>query len=191
MEAVGLTATFTTRGIPLVIPPTAPPAWLVRVATRPPSITRGSLCWLPRIPAAAKPVPKDTPRTAGMPNRAPARRFSTPANMGSPTPAGRPTAKQRITPPTLSQSIRAASIAWRILIPASSLNTGKGFCSSAARSGWLTRAKSGTVSEMSAIRSMWAAMVTFCRSSNWRARPPAKHSGAVSRPENWPPPRMS
>src|SRR5699024_4607406 len=89
MEAVGLKPTFTTRCIPVVMPPSTPPAWLVRVETVVPSVTKGSLCSLPRMPAAAKPSPKDTPRTAGMPKRAPASRFSTPSNMGSPTPAGR------------------------------------------------------------------------------------------------------
>ena len=38
MEGVGFTATRNTRGIPLVIPPRIPPAWLVRVFTCPPSM---------------------------------------------------------------------------------------------------------------------------------------------------------
>ena len=35
MEGVGFTAAWKTRGMPLVMPPRIPPAWLVRVRTWP------------------------------------------------------------------------------------------------------------------------------------------------------------
>ena len=41
----------------MVMPPSTPPAWLVRAVILPSSTAKGSLCSLPRIPAAAKPVP--------------------------------------------------------------------------------------------------------------------------------------
>ena len=115
--------------MPEVMPPKMPPWWLVRGAhpCRRAAWEKGSLCWLPRRAAAANPAPNSTPRTAGMPNRAAASRFSTPSNMGSPRPAGTPSGG------ALHDAAHAVSVqagllrsAPRIRWPALSSTTGKG-----------------------------------------------------------------
>ena len=54
MDGVGFMAVRRTMGIPLVMPPRMPPAWLVSVCTRPSSITKGSLFSDPRGEAVPK-----------------------------------------------------------------------------------------------------------------------------------------
>src|SRR6266581_2310155 len=110
IDAVGLTTTRNVTGMPSVIPPRIPPAWFVAVTTRPASTTNGSLCSLPRIAAARKPAPNSMPLTAGIENIRCAKADSTESKNGSPTPAGRPVTAASMTPPTLSRSLRAASI---------------------------------------------------------------------------------
>jgi hypothetical protein len=68
VDEVGLTAMRNTSSFPLVMPPTIPPAWFVKVL--PELFSIASLCWLPNIFAAAKPVPNSMARTAGMANTA-------------------------------------------------------------------------------------------------------------------------
>ena len=52
-------------------------------------------------------------------------RFSAPPNMGSPAPTGRPVTAHSTTPPTLSQSRRAASTTWRMRSLAAASMTGE------------------------------------------------------------------
>ena len=70
MDGVGLKAARKMRGIPLVMPPRMPPAWLLLAVTRPSFMAKGSLCSEPRIRAARKPAPNSRPFTAGTPNMA-------------------------------------------------------------------------------------------------------------------------
>ena len=102
MDGVGLKAAQNTTGMPVVMPPRMPPHWLVFVRTQPSVRQKASFAWEPRSCANAKPDPKLSPLTAGMPNTARAMRFSTPSNMGSPNPAGSPVMAHSITPPTES-----------------------------------------------------------------------------------------
>ena len=190
MDGVGFTAVRRTMGIPSVMPPRMPPAWFVSVATRPSAMQKGSLFSEPRARAAANPSPNSTPFTAGMPKRAAASRFSTPPNMGSPSPAGRPTAAHSTTPPTESPSFFAARIAARIRSPAPSSITGKGLAATASNSSAVgRRGKGASLSVPTEAR--WAPTYTPRRARICFAMPPATHRGAVSRPEKWPPPRMS
>jgi len=53
--AVGLMATLTTTGMPLVMPPVRPPSLFVTVRTLPFSRQKGSLFSEPRRPHTAKP----------------------------------------------------------------------------------------------------------------------------------------
>src|SRR2546426_6181504 len=90
MDAVGLTATRTVMGMPLVIPPRIPPAWFVSVTTRPAATVNGSLCSLPRIDAARNPAPKSTPLTAGIEKRRKGRAHPPASKKGSPPPPPTP-----------------------------------------------------------------------------------------------------
>ena len=73
----------------------------------------------------AKPSPKETPLTAGMLNSPFAKSPSTVSNHGSPTPAGTPVITVSRTPPTLSPSVAACSMAACIRAAADSDRTGK------------------------------------------------------------------
>ena len=190
MDGVGFMAVRRTMGIPLVMPPRMPPAWLVSVCTRPSSITKGSLFSDPRDRAAAKPSPNSTPFTAGMPKRAAASRFSTPPNMGSPSPAGRPVAAHSTTPPTESRFFRASRISACIRSPAWSSSTGNGLAATASNSSFVGR-RGNNASATVPTDWRWAPTYTPRRERICLAMPPAIHRGAVSRPEKWPPPRMS
>ena len=97
---VGLIAMRNTSSLPLVMPPTTPPAWLVRV--RPTASSIGSLWSTPNILAASKPVPNSTPLTAGMAKTAWLIRLSTEFQNGSPSPTGRPVTRHSTMPPTES-----------------------------------------------------------------------------------------
>ena len=82
-------------------------------------------------------------------------------------------------------------MAERISSAAPSRSTGKGFWSRAWSWAAFTPARSKESSSTLPMDWMWAATVTPSFSSNWMAMPPAMHSGAVSRPEKWPPPATS
>ena len=190
MDGVGFMAVRRTRGMPLVMPPRMPPAWLVSVTTRPSSMRKESLFADPQDRAAANPSPNSTPFTAGMPKRAAESRFSTPPNMGPPSPAGRPTAAHSMTPPRESPPCFAARMAACIRSPARSSSTGKGLAAIPSNRAFVgCRGNAASVSVPTERR--WAPTYTPRRARICLAMPPAMHSGAVSRPEKWPPPRMS
>ena len=183
MEGVGLTATRNTMGMPSVMPPRMPPQWLVLVITRPSRMAKGSLFSLPRRLAASKPAPKAMPLTAGIPNTNREMRLSMPPNRGPPSPAGAPMTAHSITPPTESPSALAARMAFCMASPAALSTTGKG------RSAVET--VSSPRSAIPAISAMRLMTSTPSRANNCLQRPPTMHSGAVRRPEKWPPPRWS
>ena len=89
------------------------------------------MCSLPVSLAAGKPRPNSMPRMAGIPKTIWAMRFSMPPNMGSPHPAGTPTAAHSMTPPRESSFDLAARMACSISCAAPSRKTGKGFFKSA------------------------------------------------------------
>ena len=111
IDGVGLNAALNVTGIPLVRPPNAPPWLFVKVTTLPfSSMLNGSLFSLPLILEASKPLPNSIPLTAGMAKTACEITFSTPPNIGSPRPAGRPLITHEMIPPTESPSSLALSI---------------------------------------------------------------------------------
>jgi hypothetical protein len=90
------------------MPPTTPPARLVRVRIRPSSSRYSSSLWVePRSRVPAKPEPSSKPFTAGIESMALARSASSLSNTGAPQPAGTPRIDARMTPPTESPSLRA------------------------------------------------------------------------------------
>ena len=177
--------------MPLVIPPKMPPAWLVSVTSFPSFTVKGSLFSEPRMVATPKPAPNSTPFTAGIPNRAAARRFSMPPNMGSPSPAGAPVTRHSTMPPTESPSSLAWRMALRIRSPAFSSRTGKGARFRASSVSTLSPIGSKGRSASAAMEAMWAATAMPRRFKICRQMPPAMHKGAVRRPEKWPPPATS
>ena len=183
MDGVGLNAARNTTGIPVEIPPRMPPQLFVSVTIRPSCTRNASLCSLPRSRAAAKPAPNSTPLTAGMANTARAIRFSSPPNIGSPMPAGKPSTTHSTTPPTESPSAFACAISACMAAAASSETAGNGFSA--------TGASNGALSVACPMDKMRARMEMPSRSSSCIQTPPAMHSGAVSRPEKCPPPLTS
>jgi hypothetical protein len=85
---VGFTATLKYSSLPLLMPPLMPPALLVLVA--PCSSMIASLCTLPVILAAAKPLPNSIPLMAGMEKMAWLITDSKELKNGSPMLAGNP-----------------------------------------------------------------------------------------------------
>ena len=110
MEAVGLIATLTTTGMPLLMPPSMPPALLVAVTILPSLMVYRSLFSDPLFLAAEKPAPNSTPLTAGIASRALAKSPSKLSKTGSPRPAGTLRATLSIIPPRLSFSSLVFSI---------------------------------------------------------------------------------
>ena len=117
--------------------------------------------------------------------------FSTPPNIGLPTPAGMPTAAHSMTPPTLSAASRARSISSRIFFSAPASRTAKKRVFSAFSSAAETETGSNSVSETFPMRQACAPIVTPRRSRICRQTAPANTRQAVSRPEKCPPPRIS
>ncbi len=109
----GFIAARTTTGSPFVIPASRPPAWFVR-RTSPGSIS--SCASDPRTRASAKPSPTSTPFTAWIPIRAKASRASSRSDFSAyePRPGGQPSATTSTMPPSVSRSLRAASVASRM-----------------------------------------------------------------------------
>src|SRR5947207_837371 len=106
---IGFIATRATRGSPVVMPPSVPPARLVARA-RPGRIS--SCTSEPLRRAASKPSPSSTPFTAGMDMSACARRPSSLASHDTwePRPTGAPSAITSTTPPSVSPAALAASM---------------------------------------------------------------------------------
>ena len=173
--------------MPVEIPPRTPPAWFVSVTTRPPRTANGSLCSLPRIDAARKPVPKSTPLTAGIEKNRWARVASTDSKNGSPTPTGRPVTTPSMIPPTLSRSFRAASIAATMRSAASRSAQRTGVRSTFAS---ISSGDTGRATTLP-ICAAWAWNPIPRGPRTWRAIAPETTRGAVIRPESWPPPRRS
>ena len=100
MLGVGFTATRTTIGLPLAMPPLMPPAWFVAVV---PAMSRiGSLFSDPRMRLPANPLPNSTPLTAGIEKSRWAIMLSTESKKGSPRPGTTPSMQHSTTPPTES-----------------------------------------------------------------------------------------
>lgn len=115
IEAVGLTATRSSRGMPLVIPPKESAV----------VIGGGFNAAVGRIPVGviclAAPHPREGEAVAEFhafdgwdPEQQGGEAVFHPSNMGEPSPAGSPTAAASTIPPTLSAAIRAASTAERM-----------------------------------------------------------------------------
>ena len=187
MLGVGFIARRSTSGIPVVIPPKSPPAWLLSVCRVPSDKINGSFCSLPRCIAPAKPSPNSTPFTPGMANSAAANRLVTPSNRGRPSPPGNPSATHSITPPMESPAVLAVRIASSMRGICSSLHTGRAFWASAASRSCGGHTGSGT-SRTPPTESSRPAMVMFFFFSIPSARPPAAHSSSVIRPPSAPPP---
>ena len=184
---VGFIASRTTSGIPVVMPPSTPPAWFVSVRMRPSRRINASFCPLPRSAAPAKPSPNSTPFTPGMANSAAASRLVTPSNRGSPSPPGSPSATHSITPPTESPAARAAQISLSISGISSLLHTGSGCAARASSRPASGQSGSGTSRTPPTASSRPATVIPrfFSRPST---RPPAAHSSSVMRPPSAPPP---
>ena len=173
------------------MPPSMPPALFVRVTISPPSSAISSLCSEPRMRAAPKPEPNSTPLTAGITKIAAESLLSSPPNTGEPAPAGTPVTMHSTTPPTESPSAFAASIASRILSPAASSSTGNGADLTRSRVSFVSPSALKRRSFIPAIESMCAPVSIPRRARSCAHIPPAMQSGAVRRPEKWPPPRPS
>ena len=127
IEGVGLIATLSIIGMPLLMPPRMPPELLVVVIILPFLRANGSLFSEPFLLAAEKPEPNSTPLTAGIAKRALASSPSSVSNIGSPRPAGRLRAIPSIMPPRLSPSFLASSMALAISSAASGSAQFNGF----------------------------------------------------------------
>ena len=117
---MGFIATRTTRGSPVVMPPSVPPARLV-ARLRPGRISSCTSDPLRR--AASNPRPISTPFTAGIDITA---RASRPSSLRShetcePRPTGTPNATTSTTPPSVSPAALAASM--RTIISCSALGS--------------------------------------------------------------------
>jgi len=120
-----------------------------------------------------------------------ARRLSTLSSIGLPMPAGRPTAAHSMTPPTESCSSRASSMAASMASSARGLMTGYSCSRSASSCAPVTSTSSNGISWICAMDWMCEPTVTPCPRSHSLHSAPANTSGAVRRPEKWPPPRGS
>ena len=121
---------------------------------------------------------------------------STLSKKGSPTPAGRPSTAVSRMPPTLSPSAPAARMADRM--DSSRAGSMRASCSGeaalTAAACWAIRAGSSAAkgrSSTPAAAWMWVAMVMPLAARTCWQMAPAATSGAVMRPEKWPPPRLS
>ena len=108
MLAVGLNATLTQMGLPLLIPPLIPPSLLVAVV--PSVVIIRSLFSLPRRLTTSNPAPKLTPFTAGIEKSKWEATLSIESKNGSPMPVGTPLREHSTLPPTESPSARAVAI---------------------------------------------------------------------------------
>ncbi|GBC74506.1 hypothetical protein HRbin05_00547 [archaeon HR05] len=111
MDDAGLNATLSSNGIPLLSPPSMPPALLLVVTTLPSFTVYGSLFSEPLTLDPWKPDPNSTPLTAGIENNALLRSDSNAPNIGSPNPMGMFNAIHSTTPPRESPSCLALIIA--------------------------------------------------------------------------------
>jgi len=97
---------------PVLIPPSIPPARLVRRATPRSVVSISSWATEPRRVAVVKPSPTSTPLMAWMDISAPASRASSRRSqwVKLPRPGGSPKASTSTTPPSVSPAFLAASI---------------------------------------------------------------------------------
>lgn len=136
-----------------------------------------------------KPPPNSMPLTPPTENTAWLRRLSRLSNHGSPTPAGRPHTAVWVMPPTLSCRSLACNILSPTACAASWVRVGNGASCRAATSDAASAAKGR--SHTSPQRRMWVPTVTPTPARADSRMAPAAASGAVTRPEKWPPPRQS
>ena len=113
IDGIGFIAALTRMGSPLDIPPSIPPARLLRRLIRPSSFTTIS-SWArePGRSASLNPSPISTPLIAWMPIRAPASAASRRRSDSTyvPSPAGTPYAMTSMTPPSVSADAFASSM---------------------------------------------------------------------------------
>ena len=160
--------------------------------TRPASMRKGSLAWLPRRDAKPNPAPKAMPFTAGMLNISWESTLSTLSKKGAPSPAGRPSIRHSSTPPTLSCSARAARMAASICGASSGRRVGRvrvGKASAGVSPGSTGSRK--LLSRMFSSCWIWHTAEMPCPARYCRHRAPANTRGAVSRALKCPPPRKS
>ena len=98
--AIGFIATRHVIGIPFEIPPWIPPLWLVAVAN---SSVNSSMVSDPSREHPSKPIPISNPLAAGMLIIADASIAESLPARGSPHPAGTPSMRHSMTPPTVSR----------------------------------------------------------------------------------------
>ena len=187
IEAIGLTATRKTTGMPLLIPPSMPPALLVSVDIRPSVTIKGSLFSEPLLAAAENPAPNSTPLTAGIASMALASAPSRESKTGSPRPTGTLRAIPSITPPRLSPSALACSISLSISDDAAGSAQPRGLPATFP----FSLSKSTGAAFTPPISTVWASTSIFFRRSSFRASTPAITQPAVILPENRPLPRKS
>lgn len=146
----------------------------------------GSLFSLPRRAAPAKPLPNSTPFTAGMANSACASRFSSPPNIGAPTPGGQARhgtlhhAADGVPRRCRRRDLRAHGRACR------GIQHRKAAARPLRRKG-IERA----VRDAPDLRDMGENLHALRRQQLQGTGRPATHRGAVSRPEKCPPPEAA
>jgi hypothetical protein len=106
MLLVGFNARRATMRWPVEMPPSTPPALLLRK----PSGVISSRCSVPFCATEAKPAPISTPLTALMPINAWAMSASSRSKTGSPSPGGRPSATTVTSAPMESPDLRRSSM---------------------------------------------------------------------------------
>ena len=185
IDGVGLIAKLKSTGIPFVMPPLMPPLLLVEVLTFPSSMTKASFAEEPSILPSSKPLPNSMPLTAPIANIACESMPSTLSNIGSPTPAGKPTIAVCVIPPTLSRFAFASSIFAIICFPLSSFKTGN-FSQSRLKTSFCISLNS--LSRTFAHSRICVPIVTpSLLSASFKIAPVATIP-AVTRPEKCPPP---
>ena len=146
---------------------------------------------LPVMSAAENPAPNSIPRTPPMPNIIEDILLSTEPNIGSPSPAPSPVTAHSTIPPTESSDSFASIIFFVISSPALSSMVGKSFALSLSKIPLSGLHGSNGASSMPAARERCAATFMPFRASSCSLIAPATHRGAVSLPENCPPPLRS
>ena len=188
--ATGLTAARTTTGAPLDMPPSMPPARLVRRPQLGSSGSTSSCTWLPRRSMAPNPSPISTPLTAWMPITAAASAASSRVSHSAlePSPMGSPSATTTKLPPIESPSSIARSTSARMRSSASGSGQRRGDGSRRSRSAQPsgTRAAGSSTPPNARTGPSWSTklqMRTPATASSWAQTEPAATRGAVERAE--------
>src|SRR5580700_5348148 len=179
---IGFIAALSRSGSPVLMPPSMPPARLVRRATPFSVASISSWATDPRRVAVVKPSPTSTPLMAWMDISAPASRASSRRSqwVKLPSPGGSPKASTSTTPPRVSPSLRTASISATMssLVAGSAHRTGSASMAAMSRGPGMT--PSGT-----AIGPMATTWLRISIPSTWlsrrRATSPRATRAAVSR----------